>query len=224
MKKIVKLILAVFIAIAVISAVSFGVYKNFFNNDKPEVVSNDIPDSSATNVNTESSANTENAENAENTQKTEGNSSSDTKVPESSSKSTGEPEVVVTPETVQKSTNGQVEDTIISFKVTFKNLVNNTNMDTSYLKDIVQSDTQVYNNITAIITDYRKKGIKIDDLEFTMDKVVQVEDNIYEVVTAAKETQTVGGQTKTLTKKVIFDVKVTSSGNKITGCSGLSTN
>ncbi|WP_238884621.1 hypothetical protein [Clostridium sp. YIM B02551] len=109
---------------------------------------------------------------------------------------------------VNNDNSALIEESITSFNMIFKNMVNNKDLNIDFLKDVVEKDSKAYSDVKSLIEGYRESNTKIEKMEFSLDSVKKIGENIYQATVKTDETRNINNQSKNEKKEIIYKVKL----------------
>lgn len=93
-----------------------------------------------------------------------------------------EEEIQANPITREKADTALLEDTVRNFRSIYVNLVNDKELDFSFLNNVITKDSEIYIKVVEDITQKRSKNIKIEDQNVDVKEIKDITDG-YEIST-----------------------------------------
>ena len=126
-----------------------------------------------------------------------------------------EVEIQVDPKAREKSDNALIEDTVRNFRGIYASLVNDKELDFSFLNNVITKDSEIYKKVVGDIEAKRSLDTKIEDQNVDVKEIKESTEG-YEVVTTITYTETVNGNSEVIKLEQIFKVSVQDNNIKIT--------
>ena len=126
-----------------------------------------------------------------------------------------EVEIQVDPKAREKSDNALIEDTVRNFRGIYASLVNDKELDFSFLNNVITKDSEIYKKVVGDIEAKRSLDTKIEDQNVDIKEIKGATEG-YEVVTTITYTETVKGKSEVIKSEQIFKVSVQDNNIKIT--------
>jgi hypothetical protein len=209
MNKRLKILIGVVVLVAALFSI---VYITFYKNNKSNALNNNISEeiNKSTDISNKSeSKDSDKANETQNNEDSKPKGNNDVK-----SQSNGEASQV------DKDNSALIEESITSFNMIFKNMVNNKELNIDFLKDVTDKDSKAYSDVKSLIENYRGSNTKIEKMEFSLDKIKKIEENVYQATATTDETISTNNQSKSDKKEIIYKVKL-GNGAKIIEVSNL---
>ncbi|MDD7792735.1 hypothetical protein [Clostridium sp. 'White wine YQ'] len=214
MNKNLKIIIGIVVMAVIISSVVYITFNK--NNNKSNKDKGDI--SVDTNKSTDGKNNT--SDNIKESDDKKESNETKNKEDKPQNNNDAKPESNKESDQVDNDKSALIEESITSFNMIFKNMVNNKDLNIDFLKDVVEKDSKAYSDVKALIDGYRESNTKVEKMEFSLDSVKKVEENIYQATVKTDEIRSINNQSKNEKKEIIYKVKLV-DGAKIIEISNL---
>ena len=127
-----------------------------------------------------------------------------------------EEEIQVEPEAREKSNYGLIEDTIRNFRDIYVSLINDKELDFSFLNNVVTKDSDIYKEIVKDIETKRNSNTKLEEQNVDIKEIKDLAEG-YEVIATITYTETTEVNSKDVKLEKIFKVSVKDNNIKIIG-------
>lgn len=164
--------------------------------------------------------NTKNTDNAKNTENTENTSNTDN----TNKIISEEEEIQVEPKAREKADDALIEDTARNFRNIYVSLVNDKELDFSFLNNVITKDSNIYKEVVEDIKTKRNLNTKLEEQNVDIKEIKELKElkelkgltEGYEVVATITYTETAGENTKVIELEQIFKVSVQDNNIRIT--------
>lgn len=161
--------------------------------------------------NTDNAKNTENTENTKNDKNTENTSNTDN----TNKIISEEEEIQVEPKAREKADDALIEDTARNFRNIYVSLVNDKELDFSFLNNVITKDSDIYKEVVEDIKTKRNLNTKLEEQNVDIKEIKELTEG-YEVVATITYTETAGENTNVIELEQIFKVSVQDNNIRIT--------
>ena len=115
----------------------------------------------------------------------------------------------------EKSDDALIEDTVRNFRNIYVSLVNDKELDFSFLNNVITKDSDIYKEVVEDIKTKRNLNTKLEEQNVDIKEIKELTEG-YEVVATITYTETAGENTKVIELEQIFKVSVQDNNIRIT--------